>query len=90
MPSSRPARSGFERKPHDEPRALPWVHQPTTIWSAEGATQRSCSPAPAPRIPSIPDIPFIEFHVVFAEQVSVFFLEGLRAVVLLLMIDVSD
>jgi len=57
-----------------QPRATPWVSPTKTIRSAESAIH------PA----SIPNIAFIEFHIVFLKQIAILLLEGLRAMMLLL------
>jgi hypothetical protein len=60
---------------------------PKTIWSAEDAIHPHLAAHPTGPIPSIPNLPFVEFHVVFAQQMAVLFLERARAMMLLLVAE---
>ena len=62
---------------------------PKTVWSAEGATHPHLAAHPTGPIPSIPNIPFVEFHAVFVQQIAVLFLERVCAMMFLLVVYVA-
>src|SRR5262245_9440178 len=70
---------------HTSPGHAPWVHSPTTFYLALKARFIFVH---TPQSASIPNIPFVELHLVFAQQISVLFLEGSRAMMFLLVVDV--
>jgi hypothetical protein len=57
--------------------------------TTEGATHPHLAAHPTGPIPSIPNIPFVEFHVVFVQQFTVLLLERARAMMFLLVVYVE-
>ena len=68
--------------------ATPWEGLFQRSFSAEGAAHPHLAAHPTGPLPSIPDIPFVEFHVVLVQQMPVLLLERARAMMFLLALDV--
>jgi hypothetical protein len=62
---------------------------PSKAGSAESATQPFVVPARKARVRSIPNIPFVEFYLVFPQQTAVLLLKRLRAMVFFLALDIA-